>query len=127
VNQPTRLRTTQIVSLKGLAFHVLVGVYPHEREIPQPLEIDIDVWVKSTTRGGGEPPALDYTALYDGIAGIIRRGHVDYLEDLVETIARDAMARPHVDRVRVTARKPHVPLPGPLTGAEVTLELSPDA
>jgi FolB domain-containing protein len=117
------VRATQVVSLRGLSFHVLVGVFPHERTIPQPLEIDVDVWVRFTERRAGELPPLDYAALYGSIATIVNRGQIDFLEDLVEAIARDAMSREIVERVRVSARKPNVPLPGPVECAQVTMEL----
>jgi FolB domain-containing protein len=119
----TPVRATEVVTLRGLTFHVLVGILPHERAIPQPLEIDVDVWARRADRRQGEPPAVDYAALYASIATIVHRAPIDYLEDLVDAIAHDAMARERVDRVRVTARKPKVALAGPVAAAEVTLEL----
>jgi len=48
------------------------------------------------------------------------------LEGLCEKIAARALALDGVERVRVAARKPHAPLPGPLEYVEVVLERERD-
>jgi 7,8-dihydroneopterin aldolase/epimerase/oxygenase len=113
----------QVVTLRGMRFHALIGVLPHEREVPQPLEIDLSVWVRTRGDGAG---VLDYRRLYDDAATAVTRGHVEYLEDLVQAIGNAVLRYDAAERVRVVVRKPHVPLPGPLQAAEVALELSRD-
>ena len=110
------MQTRQSITLKGMRFHTLVGVLPHEEQLPQPLEIDLTVW----TRTNG--PVIDYRTLYTAVAGVVEAGPVGYLEDLVGAAADAALAVSGVARVRVAARKPHVALPGPLAWAEVAVE-----
>lgn len=112
-----------VVSLRAMRFHALVGVLPHERELPQPLELDVDTWVDAPPRGRDEPPALDYRALYALVAERVGRAPIAYLEDLVCDVARDVLALGPVSRVRVAARKPHVALGGPLASAQVAVEM----
>lgn len=109
---------TDSIALRGMRFHARVGILPHEQELPQPLEIDLVVWI----REGGE--VVDYRALYDDVASVVEGGPLRYLEDVGEAIARRALARPRVARVRIAVRKPHVALPGPLAHAEVAIERS---
>ena len=109
-----------------MRFHTLVGVLPHEREIAQPLELDVEAWVATRARAAGEPPALDYRALYECAAREVARAPIGFLEDFVERVAEAALALDAVRRVRVVARKPHVPLPGPLAAAEVSVERARD-
>jgi dihydroneopterin aldolase len=99
-----------------MRFHTLVGILPHEREVPQPLEVDLTAWVPSdgATR-------VDYRELYAAAARAALEGH-GLLEELAEKLADDALAMAGVERVAVTVRKPHVALPGPLACAEVRLE-----
>jgi FolB domain-containing protein len=106
----------QSITLKGMRFHTLVGVLPHEEQLPQPLEIDVTVWL------GADRTMLDYRALYDAVAGVVKASPVRYLEDLVGRAAAAALDVGDVARVRVAARKPHVALPGPLAYAEVAIE-----
>lgn len=70
---------------------------------------------------------LDYRHVYELVAAVIGAGPVDFLEGLALSIAERAMATDQANRVRVTVRKPHVPLPGPLDSAEVAIELLRDA
>ena len=97
-----------------MRFHARVGILPHERELAQPLSIDASVIVDSGS-------VLDYRQLYDAVEGIVSAEPHDYLENIASRAADAALELPGVQRVEVVVRKPHVMLPGPLDGAEVTL------
>jgi dihydroneopterin aldolase len=103
-----------------MRFHALVGVLAHERELPQPLEVDVTVQLDSAMRG--DQPALDYRALYAATARVVGAGPLDYLERAAERIAAAALALDGVTGARVAVRKPHVAIGGPLAHAEVTVE-----
>lgn len=115
----TALGTVQ-VGLFGMRFHVLVGILPHERELTQPLELDV-----STTLAAGAA-GLDYRALYDMVTDVVSEGPHEYLETIADALAGRALALDGVWSCRVAVRKPHVALPGPLAYAEVVLERSVD-
>lgn len=109
------------ITLRGMRFHVLVGVLPHEREHAQPLEVDLSVHVAS---GDG---VLDYRHLYAAAAEVLNgtNGPVDYLEDVGARIARAVLATSErVVHARVAVRKPHVALGGPLEHVEVVVQRS---
>ena len=120
------MRAEYAISLRGLRFHARVGVLPHERELPQPIEVDITVWPRAANSEATSGMLLDYRVLYDLVSRIVNEGPIDFLEGLVASVAERAMETGTVQRVRVAARKPHVPLPGPLAHAEVALDLSRD-
>ena len=118
------------ITRRGMRFHALIGILPHERKIPQPLEVDLTVWLRSDlTRGNaGTPDAIvDYRALYDLVSATIGGGPTGYIEEIAVTIAERALEEPRLSRVRVVIRKPNVALPGPLAGAEVRVERARDA
>ncbi len=104
-----------------MRFHALVGVLPHEQELPQPLEMDVTVWL-TDRRPSDSAATLDYRELYLAMADTVSGAPIGYLEDLVDRAAGAALALASVARVRVAARKPHVTLPGPLAYAEVAVE-----
>lgn len=122
----TRTSLLDVVTLKSMAFHTRIGVLPHEAEIAQSIEVDLSVWVARPKRAHGGEGIVDYRQLYDLVADVVDEGHTHYLENLVERIAGAALGIPGVQRTRVTVRKPHVSLPGPLAYAEVSLERAAD-
>lgn len=111
------MRASTEITLRAMRFHALVGILPHERTHPQPVEIDLIV-----TIGEGES-VVDYRRLYEAVAAVIGSGHIDFLEDIAERVADGAFAASdRVARVRVAVRKPHVALGGPLAHAEVRID-----
>jgi 7,8-dihydroneopterin aldolase/epimerase/oxygenase len=113
--------TLDEITLRGMRFHALVGVLPHEREHPQPLEVDLTAWV---VRG---QPIVDYRRLYADVRAAVESPTLLYLEELAESIATRVMSEAAVQRVRVSVRKPHVAIGGPLDYAEVAIERDRDA
>lgn len=116
------------ITLKGMRFHTLVGLLPHEESIPQPLELDLTVYLSLRRVGESDSPRslLDYRTLYQLVSETVGTSHHRLLEGLCERIAAKALGLEGVDRVRVAARKPHAPIAGPLDSVEVVLERSRD-
>jgi dihydroneopterin aldolase len=110
------------ITLRAMRFHALVGILPHERELAQPIEVDLTVRVAD---GEG---VIDYRALYAIAKDVLGAGPIDFLEEIGERIAGGALAHsPRVRTARVAVRKPHVPLGGPLQYVEVVVDRSADA
>jgi dihydroneopterin aldolase len=109
------------ITLHAMRFHGLVGILPHERDIPQPIEIDLTVTVAP---GEG---VIDYRELYALAANAVV-GQTSFLEGLAARVAKSALDHsPRIRTARVAVRKPHVALPGPLAYAEVVVERRADA
>lgn len=109
------------ITLRGMSFHTLIGVLPHEREHPQPLEIDLTVWLQRAER------ILDYRRIYSDVRAAVDGTELFYLEELAESIASRVLAQPAVMRARVAVRKPHVAVGGPLHDVEVAIVRPADA
>ena len=116
------------ITLRGMRFHTLVGLLPHEESIPQPLELDVTVHLSLRQVGETDSPRalLDYRTLYQLVAETVGTSHHRLLEALCERIAAKALGLESVHRVRVAARKPHAPIAGPLDSVEVVIERSRD-
>jgi dihydroneopterin aldolase len=112
------------ITLKGMRFHTLVGLLPHEEHVPQPLELDLTVWLSLRSVGETDSPRqlVDYRDLYDIVASVVGTSPHRLLEALCEKIARRVLEIGNIARVRVAARKPHAPIPGPLDHVEVVVE-----
>ncbi len=100
-----------------MEFHVYVGILPHERELAQPLHVDLTVRHDASA-------ALDYRDLYAIASDVVARDERTYLEPIAEAIASRALALAHVSWCRVAIRKPHVALGGALAYAQVAVERS---
>lgn len=106
-----------VVTLAGMRFHVRVGVLPHERELAQPLEVDLTVRLAA-----GTAEVLDYRALYAIVREVVEADRLDYLETIGADVAARVLALPGAAHARVAVRKPHVALGGPVAYAEVVVE-----
>lgn len=109
------------IALAGMRFHVCVGVLPHERELPQPLEVDLTVRWQSA---GAD--VLDYRGLYAAASDTIATGPLLHIEAIAESLAARVLAMDGVSWCRVLVRKPHVMLAGPLLHAHVAVERTRD-
>jgi dihydroneopterin aldolase len=112
------------ITLTGMRFHTLVGLLPHEEHVPQPLELDLTVWLSLRAVGETDSPRqlVDYRDLYELVSEVVGSSPHRLLEALCEKVASRVLAATPVRRVRVAARKPHVPIAGPLDYVEVVLE-----
>jgi len=111
-----------------MRFHTCVGLLPHEHHVPQPLELDLTVWVSLRRVGETDSPEalLDYRDLYGMVRETVSASPHRLLEALCEKIAAKALDISGVQRVRVAARKPHAPLDGPVDHVEVTVHRQRD-
>lgn len=105
------------ITLAGMRFHVRVGILAHEREVAQPLEVDLTV-----RRRTGSTSVLDYRTLYDIVREVVGGEPLDYLETVGDAIISRVMRLDGVAAVRVAVRKPQVALGGPLRHAEIVIE-----
>ena len=115
------------IRLAGLRFHALIGDLPHEREVPQPLEVDVEVLadLRPAAEADRLSAGVDYREIYEAVAGSISAEASRaprLLEALCERIAERLLAIERIERVRVRCRKPHAALPGPLERVEVEIE-----
>lgn len=122
------MTTNDCITLRGMRFHTCVGLLPHEKSVPQPLDVDLTVWLSLRQVGETDSPRslLDYRDLYALVADTVGTSHHRLLEALCEKIAGRALQLDRVERVRIAARKPHAPIHGLLDYVEVVLERGRD-
>ncbi|HTE45476.1 MAG TPA: dihydroneopterin aldolase [Gemmatimonadaceae bacterium] len=115
------------IRLLAMRFQTLIGILPHERTLAQPIEIDLAVDVTDGADGADTDAIVDYRALYDIAAAVACPGPTDFLEEIGDRIASDALAySARVRSARVAVRKMNVALPGPLAYAEVVVTRTAD-
>jgi dihydroneopterin aldolase len=119
--------SSDTLRIDGLRVDCIVGVYPHERDRPQPLVVDLALSLdtRPAVRGGGLKKSIDYARLSAEIRFLLEGCRFLLLETAAEAIARYVLApatpdRPHayVDACSVRLTKPEA-----LGGARASLEV----
>ena len=99
--------------LRGLRVLGTHGVLPEERDRPQPLELDLDVWVDMARAAASDAldDTVNYAELATAAADVVATQSFGLLEALAERIATvvlDADAR--ISAVSVSVRKLRPPV-----------------
>ncbi len=100
------------------------GVLPEERELPQPFEIDMDLYLDLAPAGRSDDlvDTADYARAAEVAAGVVAGEHCALLETLAERIAEAVLADHRVGSVTLWVRKlePPVPLEIGSTGVRIS-------
>ena len=95
--------------LKNLRIDCVIGVYPHEREEPQPLFLDVEVDYDFENAAATDAlnDALDYDRIATGLIEVAREGRFILLEALAEASAAFCLRSfEPATAVRLEIRKP---------------------
>jgi dihydroneopterin aldolase/2-amino-4-hydroxy-6-hydroxymethyldihydropteridine diphosphokinase len=110
---PRDSSTTDRIDINGLVVTTIVGALPHEREIAQPVRIDLSLHVD--LRDAGRTDELGDTANYgevtSRVADAVRESKDVLLERLAERVAEIAVGFDRVEGVEVTVTKVRPPIP----------------
>jgi 7,8-dihydroneopterin aldolase/epimerase/oxygenase len=100
-----------LVSVRDLAVEAVIGVHDWERDITQTLTISVDMVpagdaVRRAARDDDLAEALDYSAVAQTIASVVRDGRFRLIETAAERVAERLLADHPVDWLRLEVRKP---------------------
>ena len=112
------------IFLRGMRFMACHGVLPHEREVPQPFEVDVEMGLD--LRAAGESDDLgntvNYAKVYDVVSTVLTVTRKYLIEAIAEKIADDLLWDFDSLRwVRVTVHKPTAPIDGIFSDVGVTI------
>ena len=99
---PTRARPTRdFIRLKNLTVRCIIGVYPDERNRPQPLRADIVLHFDAHAAAkGGLGASIDYAKVSAEVRFLFESCHFLLLETAAEALAAYLLAPPCVDTPR---------------------------
>ena len=112
------------IFLRGMRFMACHGVLPHEREVPQSFEVDVELGLD--LRAAGESDDLgntvNYAKVYDVVSTVLTVARKYLIEAIAEKIADDLLRDFDSLRwVRVTVHKPTAPIDGIFSDVGVTI------
>jgi dihydroneopterin aldolase len=95
--------------IRDLRIDCIIGIYPHERAVPQPvvldIEMDYDFAPASSSEAIGD--AVDYDQIVASVTGLIESRQFQLLETMAEQTAAMLLASvPRLQAVRLEIRKP---------------------
>ena len=105
------------ITLTGLCVEGIVGVLDFEQVTPQPIELDLELFLPLDPSGdsGDLARTVDYAAVADEVAFLATHSRLRLIESLGLAICRNILAAPQlgearavVERVSVQIRKPTI-------------------
>jgi dihydroneopterin aldolase len=104
-----------LVSVRDLSVDAVIGVHAWEREIEQTLLVSVDMAADVRTAAATDDlaDALDYSAVAETIAAVLREGKFRLIETAAERIAERLLADFRLSWLRLELRKPITPVPIP--------------
>jgi 7,8-dihydroneopterin aldolase/epimerase/oxygenase len=106
-----RLADCRRLFLRGHEVHMQIGVHSFEKDGPQRLRINVDLYVPfalSTPRSDRLAEVVDYDFVRTCIAHRIAQGPVELQETLCDELLALMLAHPGVRAARVSTEKPDV-------------------
>ena len=117
---------TDYVSVRELRVPAVIGVRDWERDVEQTLIVSVDMAtdVRCAAATDDLADALDYSAVTNTIAAVVRDGSFRLIETAAERIAERLLAELPVSWLRLEVRKP---IATPAYSAAVTIERTREA
>ncbi len=114
-------RPTRRVFIKDLVLECLIGVYRHERDGAQRVQINLDLTVFETPAPIEDKLAnvLCYEEVIIKVRNLATAGHVNLVETLAERIAEMCLAEPDVNVAKVRVEKLDVFADAASVGVEI--------
>jgi dihydroneopterin aldolase len=99
---------TDLVSVRDLGVAAVIGVHPWEREIEQTLVVSVEMAadVRKAATSDDLADALDYSAVAETIAAVLREGKFRLIETAAERVAGRLLADFPLTWLRLELRKP---------------------
>lgn len=99
---------TDFVSVKDLSVRAVIGVHAWERDVEQTLLVSVDMAadVRKAAANDDLADALDYSAVAETIAAVLRDGKFRLIETAAERVAGRLLADFPLSWLRLELRKP---------------------
>jgi dihydroneopterin aldolase len=108
------------VSLHGIRLHALHGLYPQEQIVGNVFEIDVDIFISAS--GDKQLPFVDYSMIHKVTDEAFKQPGqlLETFALYIHTSLKEKV--PEAEKIKVTIRKMHPPLPGDIRYAQVCYE-----
>lgn len=96
------------IIIRDLKLNTIVGILEHEKELPQEIIINIELFCEIRKAAGSDNIAdtVDYKALKKQIISFIESGNFNLIETIAEKTAEICLATKGVNAVKIIVDKP---------------------
>jgi dihydroneopterin aldolase len=95
------------ILIRDLETSVRVGIYESEKNAPQPIRLDVDLWSAKKMPLNTPDDFIDYDPIRNLVCDVWpHRPHVELLETLAQELIDFALKDDRIDAVRVRITKP---------------------
>jgi dihydroneopterin aldolase len=115
------------IFLEGLQFYGYHGAYPEERKLGQVFIVDLELYgnFEKPARTDSLEESVDYVKVFQTAKEIVEKEMFQLLEALCLRLCEALLSGfPHVQKVTVKVKKPHVSIPVSLQWAGVEMTRS---
>jgi dihydroneopterin aldolase len=111
------------IEVRGLRVEGVHGVLEEERALPQPFEVDLDLYLDTAEAAATDDLATtaDYAAAVDAVVAVLTGPPHRLVESLAGAIAAAVLADPKVAEVTVSVRKLRPPVAYEVTSTGVRI------
>lgn len=113
------------ILIRGLSINAILGICPHEREIEQPLLLDLtlELPLKECAQSGDLSKSIDYADVCLKVTQFVRQQRALLVETLAEEICRFILEQYHPRAVTLRLLKTQAVLHTQGVGVEITRTL----
>jgi dihydroneopterin aldolase len=113
-----------VIRVLGLKFMAIHGVLPEEKTIPQPFEVDVELYRDLSKAAASDhlDDTVDYSRIVSGVEEVMRGETCNLLERLAGKIIETLRTRVGEGRLIVRIRKPNAPLTVAFNTVEVEMQ-----
>lgn len=116
------------IVLSGMRFEGRHGATVEERELPQLIELDVELWLDLAPAGRSDDlsATVDYGPVIELCRGLVEDRSFRLLEAIAEAVAGAILRQTAAESVVVRVRKPAVPIDADLDFAGVEIRRGRD-
>lgn len=114
-------KTSDTIFIRNLTFDAIIGVLPEERTTPQPICLNLEVGVSTSTAAHSKSLAdtLDYAALADQVKAYTLNEKCLLVETLAEGLAELTLSQPQAEAVTIEISKPRALVEADAVGVRI--------
>ena len=100
-----QLKNCRHIIIRDVERNMMIGAYEYEKQAPQPVLINVELFVRTCDEGDELENAYNYDEVIKAIDKVLGQGHICLQETLVDHLAQELLNNPLVQAVVVRSEK----------------------
>ena len=100
-----QLKDCRHIIIRDIERNMMIGAYEHEKQAPQPVVINVELFVRTADESDQLENAYNYDEVITTIDRVLGQGHICLQETLVDSLAQQLLNNPLIQAVVVRSEK----------------------